>query len=105
MIIYLIGALVSAVVWFLLIKFRQGGFYIRMPEKRMGYFLDPLDKGYVNYSSVMVGWLIMTFAWPVGWFVLVMVYLVAVLMFIIKWLFCSTVGNDNFLHKVFGVKK
>lgn len=106
MIIYLIGALVSAVVWFLLIKFRQGGYCIRMPDKKMGYLLEPMDdKEYVDYSSVMVVWFIMAFAWPVAWSFLLLAYLSALLIFVIDRVWHKTAGNEKFTNKVFGVKK
>ena len=105
MTVYLIGVWVSAVVWFLLIKFRQGGYYIRMPNKQMGNLMDPLDRSDVDYSQVMIGWFIVIFAWPVAWSLLIGIYVFAWIGELFCRLWINTVGNEKFTNKVFGVKK
>ncbi|ATS93590.1 hypothetical protein P1A145kb_p190 [Pectobacterium phage DU_PP_I] len=61
--IYLLGVCISAAAWFILIKFRQEGFYIPMPRKFDGNLLDPLNHKNVDWSLLMLGWFLMAVLW------------------------------------------
>lgn len=102
---YFIGAVCTAVVWFLLVKVRQGGFYIKMPGEGMGYFLEPLDHDHVDYKSVMAWWVLFTIAWPLAWSLFIFVYVFGIFAATIIAIWSKTFGNEGFVNKIFGVKK
>lgn len=102
--IYLYGVFISAIVWFVLIKLRQGGFKIRMPRPRDGNILDPLNHGNVDYGSLMTGWFLMALLWPLGWFFLVGLFLIAWACEIIGLIWQFTIGNEKLARKIFGGK-
>lgn len=102
---YLIGAVCTAVVWFILVKLRQNGFYIKMPGGGRGYFLEPLDHSRVDYKYVMAGWLFFTIAWPLAWFLFIFSYVFGLFAATITVVWSKTLGNEAFINKIFGVKK
>lgn len=103
--IYVVGVFISAGVWFLLIKFRQGGFYIPLPPKFEGNLLDPLNHKNVDWSLLMLGWFLMAVLWPVGWGLLVMFYITAWFIEILSKIWNRTIGNEELARKIFKDKK
>lgn len=101
---YLLGVCISAVAWFILIKVRQAGFYIPMPEKFGGNLLDPLDHKYVDWGLLMLGWCLISVLWPLGWTFLIGIYALAWLITVIVWLWERTIGNEDLARKIFGGK-
>lgn len=103
---YLLGVFISAALWFILIKVRQEGFYIPMPRKADGNLLDPLDKPErIDWTLLMLGWFVMTVAWPFCWALLILFYLSALLVTIVGWVWTKTIGSESFARKVFGVRE
>lgn len=107
MLLYLVGVLISGLLWFGLIKVRQKGFYIKMPKSfgKDSFFLDPLNHKNVDYSLVMIGLLLISFLWPLAWFFLLALYTIAYIIELVQWLWKNSVGNDEFIKKFFGVDK
>lgn len=103
--IYLLGVCISAAAWFILIKFRQEGFYIPMPRKFDGNLLDPLNHKNVDWSLLMLGWFLMAVLWPLGWSLLVLFYILAWFIEIVCWIWNHTVGNEDLARKIFGGKE
>ncbi len=103
--IYLIGCFLSCIVWFGMLKIRQKGFYVPMPKKYEGNLLEPLNHKEVDWSLVMLGWLIITVLWPLAWFFIILLFLFAYAITIVTWLWNSTIGNEELARKIFGVKK
>lgn len=101
---YLLGVCISAAAWFILTKCRQKGFRIPLPGKA-GNLLDPLNHDNVDWSLLMLGWLIMAVLWPIGWGLLVMLYIITWLVAIIGWTWESTIGNERLARKIFGGEK
>lgn len=103
--IYLLGVCISAIVWFFGIKIRQRGYYIPMPRKYDGNLLDPLDKPErIDWTLLMLGWLVMSLAWPFCWTVLILFYVVALVFTVLGWVWTKTIGSESFARKIFGVK-
>lgn len=103
--IYLLGVCISAIVWFLGIKIRQSGYYLPMPRKYDGNLLDPLDKPeLIDWTLLMLGWFIISVAWPFCWTVMILFYVVAWVVTICGWVWEKTLGNEKFAHKIFGIK-
>jgi len=108
MTIYLVGAIVSCIVWFLLTKARIRGFYIPGPNilDLEGPILPPLGvKDRFELRAVMVVWLLFTFAWPLCWAWLIFFTTVVWLAYAIVKLWSVTLGNEKLLRKIFGVEK
>lgn len=101
--IYLLSVCISAVVWFILIKFRQKGFRVPLPGKA-GNLLDPLNHGNVDWSLLMQGWFLMSVIWPIGWGLLVMFYITAWVVTLIGMAWENTIGNEKLARKIFGGK-
>lgn len=108
MTIYLVGAIVSCIVWFLLTKARMRGFYIPGPDvlDTAGPILPPLvvnDR--FDLRGMMVVWLLFTFAWPLCWAWLILITTLLWLTYAIVSLWTATLGNEKLLRKIFGVQK
>lgn len=102
--IYLLGVYISAVLWFILIKVRQTGWYIPMPRKFDGNLLDPLNHKNVDWNMLMLGWFLMAALWPIGWSLLILFYGIAWVLEIVTWVWGKTIGNEDLARKIFGVK-
>lgn len=97
---YILCCIISSAAWFFLIKLRQGGFRIPLPEN--SNLLDPLNHGNVNYKTLMLGWLIMTVFWFVGWPFLILFYVLAWIVYSIIAVYNLTIGNEKFAKRIFG---
>lgn len=102
--IYLFGVCISAAAWFILIKFRQEGFYLPFPRESDGNLLDPLNHNNVDWRSLMLGWFLMAVLWPFGWALLILLYVIVWVVTIISWGWMSTIGNEKLARKIFGGK-
>lgn len=102
--IYLLGVCISAAVWFILIKCRQEGFRVPLSGKA-GNLLDPLNHLNVDWSLLMLGWVVMAVLWPIGWGLLIMFYATAWVVAILGWAWENTIGNEDLARKIFGGKK
>lgn len=102
--VYFLGVIISAGVWFILIKLRQCGFYIPLPGKNGGNLLDPLNRGRINWNALMIGWLVMAVFWPFGWAFLILFYLIVCALTILIWLWQITIGNEKLARKIFNMK-
>lgn len=102
--VYFLGVIISAGVWFILIKLRQGGFYIPLPRKQDGNLLDPLNRGRINWNVLMIGWLVMAVLWPAGWAFLILFYLTVCAITLVVWLWQITIGNEKLARKIFNMK-
>lgn len=103
--VYLCGVFISAALWFILVKVRQGGFYIPMPRKFDGNLLDPLNHNDVDYQSVMLGWFLISVLWPLGWSLLILFYIIAWIIEIVAISWSATVGNEKLANRIFKGKK
>lgn len=104
--IYLLGVCISAAVWFGIIKWRQTGRGIKMPDAFDGWYLCPLDKGKtVDWSMLMLGWVLIAVVWPIAWFILIGCYAIAWAIEIIRWVWNHTIGDEELARKIFGGKE
>lgn len=103
--LYLLGVYISAVLWFILIKVRQTGWYIPMPRKFGGNLLDPLNHKNVDWNMLMLGWFLMAVLWPIGWSLLILFYVIAWVLEIVTWVWGKTIGNEDLARKIFGGKE
>lgn len=102
--VYFLGIVISAAIWFILIKLRQGGFYIPLPGQHGDNLLDPLNRGVINWNVLMIGWLVMAVLWPVGWSFLILFYLTVCAITFLIWLWKITIGNEKLARKIFNIK-
>lgn len=107
MMYYLLGVVISGMLWFGLIKLRQKGFYVKMPKSfgKDCFFLDPLNDKSVDYSLVMLGLLLISLAWPIAWLFLLALYIIAYIIEFVMWSWKNSIGNDKFIKKLFGVDR
>lgn len=103
--IYLLGVCISAAVWFGVIKWRQTGRGIMMPDSFDGWYLSPLNnEKTVDWSMLMLGWFLIAVFWPAAWFILVTGYTIAWAIEIIRWVWNHTIGDEGLARKIFGIK-
>lgn len=104
MIYYFVGVVVSAILWFLLIKLRQRGFYIPMPGAD-GNLLDPMNRPDVDYKIVMVGWVVFSVIWPLSWAFFVLCFALSCIIALLQLTWEKTLGNEKVIKKIFSIKE
>lgn len=104
MIYYFIGVVVSAILWFILIKFRQRGFYIPMPGAGCN-LLDPMNRPGVDYQLVTIGWAVFSVLWPFSWAFFVLCFALSCFIALLQFVWEKTLGNEKVIKKIFSIKE
>lgn len=107
MIHYLIGVVVSMVVWVWLTRWRLKGGGIKMPGD-IGYLFEPISDHYIKtygYNGLMAGGLVMSVMWPIVVAIIIFFVTVAWIIVRLKMLWDWAFGDGKFSERLFGVKK
>lgn len=92
MYIYLIGIVVTAVFWYVLLRARMKGFRVPLPEMFGGNLLDPINIKKAKREDLLVGWVLISLFWPIA-------LACALFGFAVVMLMVSLVGSYNFVFK------